>query len=951
MNDKKWLLKFSAAKIFKKVIGLLAFIMVSFSLFCLPVMAEQDAEENSTQNTGGDLYKEYPVNIYKNPEGIQTYANLPDSVNLSTSQYFPPIGKQQGGSCSAWSKVYYQFTYEVAKINEWDVKGDNSKIFSPKYVWNYLNNGENNGLFPDDCYKFLERQGALRWNEFPQGDLSFDWYEGANETATVNALRQALKTRISFYDHYNFADPSNNPNPITENKDSDLSHMKQLLNEGHILSISTDCNVSTVKNNKILPDGTHKGEHVIIAGEAGNGGHALTIVGYDDTISYDLDQSGSIDQDYEKGAFLIANSWGTGAWGHNNGYIWVMYDALNQESKASDLNTNRLPFIRSNIYWYIEVANYTPERMVEVTLEQRYRNEITVFLGTSSNLDLSPSYRYTFLNNLGGAKSFDGKNNGYQTRTFVFDYANIENIDNKVCWVKVSDFNAGDGANTIVKKIRWVDGNGNALKTITPQTTLNGTSESYYYGIPVKSIKLSKTSSSLYIGDTEQLTATVLPDNATDKSLQWKSSNTSVVRVSSSGLVTCVGTGTATVTATTKDGSNISASCIYQITDDYQNTYDKAYGISMHTKTPGAINMSGDVDFFKFTPSASGVYLFYTTGSTDTRGYLYDSSLTVLAENDDAWSPDRNFGLKYNLVANKTYYIKVAGYNNSATGAYTLNISKDFYGASLASNNQDARRVQMQAEAAAALTSLKLKIGSNTYTLTKPSSGNLDTIINGAHFKVTFKETNNGLSTIWEINAKIPVTKSQTTDTVSFDFSKGTITNVKSPDFNGLVAYDSAIITGVDVSASNSLQKLRDAMKRNGYSLEVRNWNNTLVNITSTTRAASGMKIIERDDTTGLIRKIYYVVVFGDVTGGGIVNIGDARITPDDALDILNHLASKSQLGALAQIAADTDHDGSITADDALLINKHVAGTEKINQNYTITTVPDDCYYLDPVTF
>lgn len=157
MNDKKWLLKFSLNKMFKKSIGFLAFIMVSFSLFCLPVMAEQEPEETSTTETGGVIFKEYPVKIYKSPEGIQTYADLPDSVNLSTSKYFPPIGEQQGGACVAWAQVYYQFTYEVARLNGWDAKHDNSKIFSPKYVWNYLNNGENNGLYMEDCYKFLER--------------------------------------------------------------------------------------------------------------------------------------------------------------------------------------------------------------------------------------------------------------------------------------------------------------------------------------------------------------------------------------------------------------------------------------------------------------------------------------------------------------------------------------------------------------------------------------------------------------------------------------------------------------------------------------------------------------------------------------------------------------------------------------------------------------------------
>ena len=61
---------------------------------------------------------------------------------------------------------------------------------------------------------------------------------------------------------------------------------------------------------------------------------------------------------------------------------------------------------------------------------------------------------------------------------------------------------------------------------------------------------------------TEQLVATVLPANATNKQVTWKSSNTSLATVSSSGLVTWVGSGSAsfTVTATTVDGG-FTATC------------------------------------------------------------------------------------------------------------------------------------------------------------------------------------------------------------------------------------------------------------------------------------------------------------------------------------------------------------------------------------------------------
>ena len=80
--------------------------------------------------------------------------------------------------------------------------------------------------------------------------------------------------------------------------------------------------------------------------------------------------------------------------------------------------------------------------------------------------------------------------------------------------------------------------------------------------IPVTSITLDKTSEMLTeMGQTIQLTPTVLPDNATDKTVTWSSSNPAVATVSETGLVNAVGSGTATITATAADGSGVTASC------------------------------------------------------------------------------------------------------------------------------------------------------------------------------------------------------------------------------------------------------------------------------------------------------------------------------------------------------------------------------------------------------
>ena len=63
-------------------------------------------------------------------------------------------------------------------------------------------------------------------------------------------------------------------------------------------------------------------------------------------------------------------------------------------------------------------------------------------------------------------------------------------------------------------------------------------------------------------GETVQLTATVAPSDATDKSVTWTSSNTKVATVDANGKVTAVANGTCTITVTTVDGSKSATSTI-----------------------------------------------------------------------------------------------------------------------------------------------------------------------------------------------------------------------------------------------------------------------------------------------------------------------------------------------------------------------------------------------------
>lgn len=110
----------------------------------------------------------------------------------------------------------------------------------------------------------------------------------------------------------------------------------------------------------------------------------------------------------------------------------------------------------------------------------------------------------------------------------------------------------------------------NFSKESLPEATSVNTVCPLFHFFPVERVSLDKSNLSLNKGTSFPLTPTVYPDNATDKSVTWSSSDESVATVDASGIVTAISVGTATITVTTADGLK-SATCTVVVMPEFHS--------------------------------------------------------------------------------------------------------------------------------------------------------------------------------------------------------------------------------------------------------------------------------------------------------------------------------------------------------------------------------------------
>jgi hypothetical protein len=271
----------------------MSWIMKKLSfLFCLLLSSYcAFAQPQNTFSTGLDLDDQ----AYQNMDELQadgSKARLPSEVSLY--QYAPtPRNQGRAQSCVGWAVGYSALTIE--KAIQYQLK-DRERItqyaFSALYVYNQIKEGDclRNGSRITDALDFLQQNGNVMAGQF---DLNV---EDCGRQVTPELMQYAQRFRIT--DHLKLF-------PVDEVPAQKVFKVKYALSKQKPVIIGMK-----IRKNFFQLNARAKFWWPEIGDKTSAGGHAMTVIGYDD----------------QRAAFLLMNSWGQ-KWGLG-GFMWVKYEVF-----------------------------------------------------------------------------------------------------------------------------------------------------------------------------------------------------------------------------------------------------------------------------------------------------------------------------------------------------------------------------------------------------------------------------------------------------------------------------------------------------------------------------------------------------------------------------------------------------------------------------------------------
>ena len=212
---------------------------------------------------------------------------------------------------------------------------------------------------------------------------------------------------------------------------------------------------------------------------------------------------------------------------------------------------------------------------------------------------------------------------------------------------------------------------GTPVTDIPTDSTENLNFYAHWQNIPVTDVKLDKTSLTMQETDSDTLTATVLPDNATNKAVTWSSNDSTVATVDESGKVTAVAPGTATITVTTEDGSKTATCTVIVHTATTITTQPQSVSVTEGQSATFSVAATGDNLRYQWQIN-SGNGWSAITGATDA-SYTIDRTTTAMSGNQYRCIVTGDGGETTSSAATLT----VRSYEPPYTGKYSYEVVSD----------------------------------------------------------------------------------------------------------------------------------------------------------------------------------------------------------------------------------------------------------------------------------
>lgn len=322
---------------------------------------------------------------------------LPDHWTNGTQRYFPPIFSQGGyGSCGVSSHVGYMMTSEMNAYNNTDASLPENQL-TPMFEYPFTYNGPGKdemalyvGFPTADIYGGRYESAIYGGSEWDKGD--WGWVQGY--ATFYNAMKHRISEAVSFPMSVETEKGRTALKRYLYNHDGDPAYHGNggVVCMGVGISKSAQANIPASATND-----AHglTGKKYMLHWNLDGGDHAMTIVGYDDRVQFDLDDNGIVGEtkntlgQNENGAWIIANTWGGWA---NQGFVYCPYAMGGGVSKEVTTPGGKKAY-KPQWYWvpymYIYRGGYTPKRTMKVTMQYDHRSEISVVVGVASDINAS----------------------------------------------------------------------------------------------------------------------------------------------------------------------------------------------------------------------------------------------------------------------------------------------------------------------------------------------------------------------------------------------------------------------------------------------------------------------------------------------------------------------------------------------------------------------------------